>query len=89
MSFGTDLFGDERKDFIALRDGSFITEEYIYSNDSCYDRQTGEVIENTIETDGEEQSACQPYVEKVQKELNYSDKIIFGDLLRFYDFADE
>lgn len=87
LSFGTDLFDEERKDFIALRDGSFITEDYLYTKDQCYDRETGELID-TVNPSAEEdeQSACQPYIEQVDKELNYSDQIIFGDLFRFYDF---
>lgn len=90
LTFGTDLFAEERKDFIALRDGSFITEEYVYTKETCYDRLTGEIIEGTedLET-GEEVNACTPYVEQVEKELSYSDQIIYGDLFRFYDFRDQ
>ncbi|WP_163581156.1 LTA synthase family protein [Gracilibacillus saliphilus] len=90
LSFGTDLFDEERKDFIALRDGSFITEEYVYTKDQCYDRESGELIDSTNQLAGEgEDSVCQPYVEQVENELNYSDEIIFGDLLRFYEFENE
>ncbi|MGP4042349.1 LTA synthase family protein [Gracilibacillus sp. D59] len=90
LSFGTDLFDDERKDFIALRDGSFITEDYVYTKDHCYDRKTGELIDSSDQSDEEaEASACKPYMEQVNKELSYSDNIIFGDLFRFYDFGDE
>lgn len=90
LTFGTDLFAEERKEFIALRDGSFITEEYVYTKETCYDRLTGEIIEGTedLET-GEEVNACTPYVEQVEKELSYSDQIIYGDLFRFYDFRDQ
>ncbi|WP_058307453.1 LTA synthase family protein [Gracilibacillus massiliensis] len=90
LSFGTDLFSDDRKDFIALRDGSFITDDYVYSKDQCYERESGELIDTTIETTGEgEASVCKPYLDKVEKELGYSDELIFGDLFRFYDFGDE
>ncbi|QGH34925.1 sulfatase-like hydrolase/transferase [Gracilibacillus salitolerans] len=90
LSFGTDLFDEERKDFIALRDGSFITEDYVYTKDQCYNRESGELIDSTNQLAGEgEDSVCQPYVEQVDKELNYSDEIIFGDLFRFYDFENE
>ncbi|MFC4404218.1 LTA synthase family protein [Gracilibacillus xinjiangensis] len=87
LSFGTNLFADERKDYIALRDGSFITNDYIYTKDQCFNRATGELIDTTAGLD-EEKSACEPYIEQVQTELLYSDQIIFGDLFRFYDFKD-
>ncbi|WP_163540031.1 LTA synthase family protein [Gracilibacillus sp. YIM 98692] len=89
LSFGTDLFLDERKDFIALRDGSFITDDYVYTKDQCFNRETGELLDSTNQLAGEgEDSVCQPYVEKVEKELSYSDQIVYGDLFRFYDFKD-
>ncbi|SFL82282.1 Phosphoglycerol transferase MdoB [Gracilibacillus orientalis] len=90
LSFGTDLFDEDRKDFIALRDGSFITDDYVYTKDQCYNRQSGELIDSTNQLSGEgEDSVCQPYEEQVNKELNYSDEIIFGDLFRFNDFENE
>ncbi|SHN11939.1 LTA synthase family protein [Gracilibacillus kekensis] len=90
LSFGTDLFSEDRKDFIALRDGSFITEDYVYAKDQCYERETGDLIDTTTASDDEgEESVCKPYIDKVEKELGYSDEIIFGDLFRFYDFGDE
>lgn len=75
ISFGTDLFSEERKPYVALRNGSFITNDAIYTESSCYDRLTG------IENDGE---ACQPYKNQVTEELENSDRVIYGDLLRFF-----
>ncbi|MGP4061714.1 LTA synthase family protein [Halobacillus sp. H74] len=80
MTFGDNMFAEDGKDFIAMRDGSFISEEYLFTNEQCYDRATGELLAE------EETEACQPIKEKVEKELNYSDNIIYGDLFRFYDF---
>lgn len=76
MQLGADLFSDEHEDFVIFRDGNFVTDEYVYASEVCYDRGTGE----PIEIDG-----CQPYIERATAELEYSDKIINGDLLRFYD----
>ncbi|KAB8128441.1 LTA synthase family protein [Gracilibacillus oryzae] len=87
LSFGTNLFAEDRKDFVALRDGSFITDNYVYTKDQCFNRATGELLDTTTGLD-EGLSACQPYIEQVEKELSYSDQIIFGDLFRFYDFKD-
>ena len=90
LTFGTDLFAEERKDFIALRDGSFITDEYVYTKETCYDRFTGEIIEGVEDEEtGEVVNSCNPYIEQVEQELSYSDQIIYGDLFRFYDFRDQ
>ncbi len=75
IMFGSDLFSDEKLPFTVLRDGSFITNDYVYTKETLYDKATGEIIED--------QSVIAPYLEKANQELSYSDKIIYGDLLRF------
>lgn len=74
--FGNDLFSKEHSNLAVLRDGSFITKDFVYTKDLCYEKATG------LETDIEK---CEPYKEKVDQELHYSDRIIYGDLLRFFD----
>ncbi|BDH62164.1 lipoteichoic acid synthase-like YqgS [Lysinibacillus sp. PLM2] len=76
MQLGADLFSEEHQDFVIFRDGRFVTSDYVFAGEKCYERPTGEEIDI---------AACQPYIERAQAELNYSDKIINGDLLRFYD----
>lgn len=76
VHFGQDLFSKERKDFAVLRDGSFITNEFIYTEETCYNKSTGEKIEELN---------CEPFKDKAKQELDLSDQIIYGDLLRFYD----
>ena len=39
------------------------------------DKETGEIIDDL--------SIIQPYLDKANEELGYSDKIIYGDLFRF------
>ncbi|RFU65699.1 LTA synthase family protein [Peribacillus glennii] len=75
IEFGTDLFSEDNLELTVLRDGSFITKDYIYTLDTCYDKQTGDLTEKTF---------CEPFLENAKQELEYSDKIIYGDLLRFY-----
>lgn len=92
VSFGTNLFGPNRKEFVALRDGSFITEEYLYSKDTCYDRESGEVLasnvsSNLLSGDEEQDDVCSSMHEQVEQEMSYSDKIIYGDLFRFHEFS--
>ncbi|MFC4411124.1 LTA synthase family protein [Chungangia koreensis] len=76
MQFGADIFSEEHEEFVVFRDGGFVTDEVVYTKNTCYDKATG------IEIDG---AACEKDTERAQKELKYSDQIINGDLLRFYD----
>jgi len=76
IQFGGDLFSEEHEEFVAFRDGRFITGKHVYAGNVCYDIETG------IETD---KAACEPFIEPAMTELEYSESIINGDLLRFYD----
>ncbi len=76
IQLGADLFSEEREDFVIFRDGGFITDQYVYTNEVCYERATGQVTDV---------AGCEPYIEHASAELEYSDTIINGDLLRFYD----
>ncbi len=76
MQLGADLFSPEHEDFVIFRDGRFITDKYVYAGEACYDKATGEQIDV---------APCQPYADRATTELENSDAIINGDLLRFYD----
>lgn len=76
MQLGADLFSEEHEDFVIFRDGRFVTDKYVYAGEVCYDRESGEAIDT---------EACQPFIDRATQELEYSDQIINGDLLRFYD----
>ncbi|MEK4386508.1 LTA synthase family protein [Solibacillus sp. FSL W7-1464] len=76
MQLGADLFSEEHEDFVIFRDGRFVTDQYVYAGEVCYDRETGDAIDT---------KACQPFIDRATQELEYSDQIINGDLLRFYD----
>ena len=76
MQLGADLFSPEHEDFVIFRDGRFVTDKYVYAGEACYDKATGEQI------DGE---PCQSYADRATMEVENSDAIINGDLLRFYD----
>lgn len=78
IEFGHDLFAPDRKPFVVERDGSFVTDKYFYYNNIFYNRLTGdEVTPSAIE--------AKDLTDKAQNELRMSDKIIEGDLLRFFD----
>lgn len=74
INFGHDLFSSNHPNFAVLRNGSFIADDVVFTKNTCYDRESGE------ETDDKQ---CEPYKEKAAKDLQYSDEILYGDLLRF------
>lgn len=80
IQFGSDLFAPERDSFAVLRNGSFITDDVVWTNNTCYNKETGEPIE-----DEEGVDACGEYAERATSDLEYSDKVIYGDLLRFFE----
>jgi lipoteichoic acid synthase len=75
--FGTDMFSEKHNDIVAFRNGDFMTEKYAKVRGIYYDNVTGEVIEEPNE-ELEEINA------QVLRELNLSDNVLQGDLLRFY-----
>lgn len=74
LGFGHDLFAINKPQFAVMRDGSFVTEHYVYSGNKCYSKPSGEKTDSAL---------CEPFRKKAQNHLRYSDKIIFGDLNRF------
>jgi lipoteichoic acid synthase len=75
LDFGENLFAVNSDPFIALRDGTFITNQYVKVDSICY--RKGYV---PVEVDS---SLCDAYTERVENDLSYSDSIIYGDLMRF------
>ncbi|CAM3815860.1 LTA synthase family protein [Mesobacillus thioparans] len=76
LQLGTDLLSEDHDELVPFRNGDFVSPTASYINGKYYDSTTGTVIEETEEA-------------KQQKEitetiLNYSDKVVEGDLLRFY-----
>lgn len=76
VEFGNDMFSEEHPNFVPFRDGRVITSDYVYTQDVCYDRATGE--ETTIDV-------CAPAMERAASVMHYSDQIISMDLLRFFE----
>lgn len=77
IQFGSDLFSSEHESYAVLRNGNFITDDLVYANNTCYDKLTGEETEDP--------SSCEEFIPRAQSDLEYSDKIIYGDLLRFFE----
>lgn len=88
IQFGNRLFIDDRKGYIAFRNGDFSSEKYISTSGICYNRESGEPLNQDEEesTSSEKENPCTDIQDKVEKELGYSDDIIYGDLFRFINF---
>lgn len=82
IQFGTDLFSDEHKDFVPFRNGDFMTKDFSRVNGTFYDNETEEVIDEPTDE-------MKELREKVMSELEMSDDILQGDLLRFHEPNDE
>src|SRR5699024_5069729 len=80
IQFGTDMFSEDHNDTVALRNGDFFTPEVAYVKDVFYDLETKEEIEPTEQ--------LEMIRSQVQRELELSDKVLQGDLLRFYTPSD-
>ncbi|MUV38345.1 Phosphatidylglycerol--membrane-oligosaccharide glycerophosphotransferase [Lentibacillus sp. JNUCC-1] len=82
IQFGTDMFSEGHKEFVPFRNGDFMTPEYSKVAGVFYDTETGEAIENPTKE-------MQEMDETVKRELELSDTVLYGDLLRFYTPNDE
>ncbi len=76
INFGTDLFSEDHKEVVAFRNGDFFTPEVSMVRGTFYDENTGEEIEINDDLENIQK--------QVQQELELSDKILQGDLLRFH-----
>jgi lipoteichoic acid synthase len=80
IQFGNDLLAKNRNQTVAFRNGDFVTPQYTKVGGTVYNTKTGETIQPT--------TAQKKSLEKTQNhvttELSLSDRVVQGDLLRFY-----
>ena len=80
IQFGQDLLAKNRNQTVAFRNGNFISPTYAKIGGTVYDTRTGKALSLT--------TAQKKTVDKMQNhvttELSLSDRVIYGDLLRFY-----
>ncbi|WP_147802669.1 LTA synthase family protein [Alkalicoccus halolimnae] len=76
VMFGSDLLSEDRDDFAVLRSGNVVTDEVVFTGEFCFDAESGEELN---------MEACLEAAERGEDELYYSDQIIYGDLLRFFE----
>ena len=73
LSFGHVLFTRSEDHPVIFRDGSFVTKDLTFNDGVCYENSGKQISP----------SSCIPFQETVRKELELSDDIIYGDLIRF------
>ena len=81
IQFGQDLLAKNRKQVVVFRDGNFTSPQFTKSGNTVYNSK-GKVITSKLTKIQEQKvKADQTYADK---SLNLSDKVLTGDLLRFY-----
>ncbi len=80
IQFGTDLLSKQHNSIVAFRDGSFVTPEFIKFGGSIYLTKTGQ----EITPNASQKKQLAQIQNHVTTELSLSDRVIYGDLLRFY-----
>ncbi len=81
IQFGHDLLSSKAPQIVAQRNGDFITPEYAKVGGTYYYTKTGEEIEKP---DKKLKTKLVAISNKVTTQLSLSDRVIAGDLLRFY-----
>lgn len=81
IQFGHDLLSTKAPQIVAQRNGDFITPKYAKVSGTYYDTETGEEI---IEPDEKLKTILVAISNKVTTQLSLSDRVIAGNLLRFY-----
>ncbi|ERG67099.1 LTA synthase family protein, partial [Exiguobacterium chiriqhucha] len=81
VGFGNDLLSEDRTSRAIFRDGTVITDEYVWTQSTCYDASSGEVVEDV--------SLCGPDSAEAEKILQMNDDLIYSDLLRFKEQTEQ
>lgn len=74
IHFGHDLFSEEKDNLAFFRNGDFVTKNYIYTANTCYNKKNRKKV--SIQK-------CKPWFERRDTELNDSDSILYEDLFQF------
>ncbi|RKJ55084.1 LTA synthase family protein, partial [Butyricicoccus sp. 1XD8-22] len=82
VQFGTDLLSEEHNEVVAFRNDDFVSPTIFSIGGKYYDATTG------LPLDDSQLEKAEEYKEEVDYKLQLSDKVVNGDLLRFYTPAD-
>lgn len=78
VQFGSDLLSEEHNEIVPFRNGDFISPSVDSINEKFYDNKTG------LPLDESQMELANSMKQEVNKKLQLSDKVVNGDLLRFY-----
>ena len=78
VQFGTDLLSDQHDDLVPFRNGDFVSPTITSVDGKFYDSTTGMKLEQ------DKIEEAKKYQKSVMQKLALSDKVVNGDLLRFY-----
>ena len=78
VQFGTDLLSPQHDDLIPFRNGDYVSPTITSIEGKFYNSSTGMKLEE------DKMEAANKYKDLVQQKLSFSDKVVNGDLLRFY-----
>ncbi len=81
IQFGSDLLAPNRNQTVVFRNGDFVTPQYTKVGSTYYDTTNGKTLTNLTAAQKKQLTVIS---EHVTEELSLSDKVITGDLLRFY-----
>ena len=82
IQFGQDLLSSENKQIVPFRNGDWVSKKYTKYNGDYYYTSSGKQIKKMTATQKKEIAKIQKYV---TTDLGLSDKVMNGDLLRFYN----
>ncbi|MDV7757341.1 LTA synthase family protein [Liquorilactobacillus mali] len=80
IQLGNDLLSENRNQTVAFRDGDYVSPTYSKIGSKVYD-SSGNLVKNLTAEQKAQVDSMQSHTDKV---LSLSDKIVTGDLLRFY-----
>ena len=81
VQFGQDLLSKNRNQIVPFRNGDWVTNKYTKYNGDYYYTSSGKEIKSPTKAQKAEFAKIQKYV---TTDLGLSDKVVNGDLLRFY-----
>lgn len=81
IQLGNDLLAKDRNQTVAFRNGDFVSPTFTKIGSTIYNNKGEDVTDSLT---AEQKAQVKAQTEYVDEELSLSDKIITGDLLRFY-----
>ncbi len=78
IQFGSDLLSEDHNEIVPFRNGGFVSPSIYSINDKFYDNKTG------LPLDDSQLELAKSIKKEVRNKLELSDKVVNGDLLRFY-----